>query len=494
MKKLSLLVLTFLLCMGFAQAQDADDAELQAIIKAYKAMKAAQAPKKLTKEEQQARYERALIEAAKEGNASQVRGLLEQGVNPNVYDENGDTPLNWAAYKGDLASVDMLLYAGADVNWKKSLPLIVALSRVNNSEVIFRILKEKPDVNLVHCFVNKKISFYVCDNALIRAVEQNSVEVVEEIIKQGADVNKFYAPGGSALRLALMSKATNSPKIVEVLLKAGADPWRIDGFGRNPLQVAKSSGNKEKIRLIKEAQKATKEKHKKDKKLIDAVTKRKVDKVKQLLAEGVSPEATCDVGANYEASYKNSDKPAYGTTPLMCVSGEPEIGQILLDAGADINAVDGMGNTALHNVFVEKNNEGADNFAFLLKKGADINARNIFGRTPLYENILWGPRWERKIILLLEAGADPNIRNAYNSSPLMYAKKMRNEELANLLQQYGAKLTKEDEADIEKYFARKEAERAQAASDGDSLGKTFLKGLVDAGMATMQYGIENNKF
>ncbi len=494
MKKLSLLVLTFLLCMGFAQAQDADDAELQAIIKAYKAMKASQAPKKLTKEEQQKRYERALIEAAKEGNASQVRGLLEQGVNPNVKDENGDTPLNWAAYKGDLASVDMLLYAGADVNWRKSVPLLSALNRVNNSEVIFRILKEKPDLNLLDCYVDKKTSFYVCLNALNVAVRNNSVEVVEEIIKQGADVNKFYAPGGSALRLALMSKATNSPKIVEVLLKAGADPWRIDGFGRNPLQVAKSSGNKEKIRLIKEAQKATKEKHKKDKKLIDAVTKRKVDKVKQLLAEGVSPEATCDVGANYEASYKNSDKPAYGTTPLMCVSGEPEIGQILLDAGADINAVDGMGNTALHNVFVEKNNEGADNFAFLLKKGADINARNIFGRTPLYENILWGPRWERKIVLLLEAGADPNIRNAYNSTPLMYAKKDRNEQLANLLQQYGAKLTKEDEADIEKYFARKEAERAQAASDGDSLGKTFLKGLVDAGMATMQYGIENNKF
>ena len=491
MKILSLLVLVFLLCVGFVQAQDADDPELQALIKAYKAMKASQAPKKLTKEEQQARYEQALIEAAKEGNASQVRGLLEQGVNPNVYDKNGNSPLMWAAYNGDLASVDMLLYAGADVNQDKAL--FSALNKPNNSAIVLRILKEKPDVNVSNCFVDKKNNFYMCHRPLNSAVQQNSIEVVEELIKQGADVNKFNAPGGFALRLALMSKATNSTKIVEILLKAGADPWRIDGFGRNPLKVAKIIGNKEKINLIKEAQKATKEQHKKDGELIAPVSKMKADKVKKLLAEGASPEADCEIGASYEASYANSDKPAYGRTPLMCSYAEPKIAQLLLDAGADINAVDGMGNTVLHNTFVAKDDTGIDEFNFLLKHGADINARNIFGRTPLYENILHGSRWERKTVLLLEAGADPNIRNAYGSSPLMYAKKTRNEELANLLQQYGAKLTKQDEADIETYFA-KQAAQAAANDDGDSLGKTFLKGLVDTGMATMQYGIQNGKF
>ena len=43
MKKLSLLVLTFLLCAGFTQAQDIDEAELEAFIQAYKAAKASQA-------------------------------------------------------------------------------------------------------------------------------------------------------------------------------------------------------------------------------------------------------------------------------------------------------------------------------------------------------------------------------------------------------------------------------------------------------------------
>ena len=62
-------------------------------------------------------YERALINAAKEGNASQVRGLLEVGTDPNVTDEHGNTPLIYAA-KENLAAVDMLLFAGASVNAK----------------------------------------------------------------------------------------------------------------------------------------------------------------------------------------------------------------------------------------------------------------------------------------------------------------------------------------------------------------------------------------
>lgn len=62
-------------------------------------------------------------------------------------------------------------------------------------------------------------------------------------------------------------------------------------------------------------------------------SKIKADKVKQLLAEGASPDATYDVGANFEAKYANSDKDAYGRTPLMYAYGEPKIAQILLDAG-----------------------------------------------------------------------------------------------------------------------------------------------------------------
>ena len=60
MKKLNLLILVSLLCVGLVQAKQATT-----------------------------QYERALINAAKEGNASQVRGLLEAGTDPNVTDKDG---------------------------------------------------------------------------------------------------------------------------------------------------------------------------------------------------------------------------------------------------------------------------------------------------------------------------------------------------------------------------------------------------------------------
>ena len=98
-------------------------------------------------------YERALINAAKEGNASQVRGLLEAGTDPNVTDEHGNTPLIYGA-KESAAIVDMLLYAGADVNAKGEngiTPLInsFAVTGPEANTIRTRLLKAKPDVNAV---------------------------------------------------------------------------------------------------------------------------------------------------------------------------------------------------------------------------------------------------------------------------------------------------------------------------------------------------------
>lgn len=55
--------------------------------------------------------------------------------------------------------------------------------------------------------------------------------------------------------------------------------------------------------------------------------------------------------------------------------------RLLLSLGADINARDLLGGTALHRA-VELCNEGA--LETLLKMGADINAQDVFGLTPLH--------------------------------------------------------------------------------------------------------------
>ena len=96
------------------------------------------------------KYELALINAAKEGNAAQVRGLLEAGTDPNVTDIKGNSPLIYAAQK-DLASVDMLLYAGADINQADNdgiTPLFVSVL-YSPANIRARFLKEKYNPNAV---------------------------------------------------------------------------------------------------------------------------------------------------------------------------------------------------------------------------------------------------------------------------------------------------------------------------------------------------------
>jgi ankyrin repeat protein len=74
--------------------------------------------------------------------------------------------------------------------------------------------------------------------------------------------------------------------------------------------------------------------------------------------------------------------------------------RLLAKAGANINARDGDGNTALHTP------RDKDVTAALIELGADVNARNTDGNTPLFttDDI-------ESIPLLLRHGADPTLRN-----------------------------------------------------------------------------------
>src|SRR5438128_7579782 len=57
-----------------------------------------------------------LVDAAKVGDAAAVRALLKQGRRPDTASEDGTTALHWATYREDVALVELLISAGADVN------------------------------------------------------------------------------------------------------------------------------------------------------------------------------------------------------------------------------------------------------------------------------------------------------------------------------------------------------------------------------------------
>lgn len=73
----------------------------------------------------------------------------------------------------------------------------------------------------------------------------------------------------------------------------------------------------------------------------------------------------------------------------------------------------------------------------LLDAGADVNALNKYGDTPL----LWASyNGHNEVVkLLLIAGADANIKNKMGTSALIYASRRNYKEMLKLLKKYGAK-------------------------------------------------------
>jgi uncharacterized protein len=96
--------------------------------------------------------------------------------------------------------------------------------------------------------------------------------------------------------------------------------------------------------------------------------------------------------------------------------------------GADIDARDDTGTTALHYAVHQGD---ADLVRQLLRKGASSEVRNDFGATPLSEAAVLGN--PAIIKLLLDAGADANAANEHGQTALMVVARTANVEAARAL-------------------------------------------------------------
>src|SRR6056297_1993722 len=108
---------------------------------------------------------------------------------------------------------------------------------------------------------------------------------------------------------------------------------------------------------------------------------------------------------DYDVNKRNE----YGLTPLMFASWfnkDPEVIDILLDAGARVNVRDQFGFSPL--LRAAANTEDPEIINSLLKAGADIDAQNEDGLSALSLAII-NKRSLEVIDALLEGGADVNI-------------------------------------------------------------------------------------
>ena len=119
--------------------------------------------------------------------------------------------------------------------------------------------------------------------------------------------------------------------------------------------------------------------------------------------------------------------------------GIPEAVAHLIKLGADVNARDGVGYTALF--YAAEGTGNVDVLKSLLAAGADPNARADENYTPLMVALLRrkNPHPAEQIVkTLIEAGADVNARTEGGDTPLMIAARMGNVPVIDVLIAAGA--------------------------------------------------------
>jgi ankyrin repeat protein/tetratricopeptide (TPR) repeat protein len=350
----------------------------------------------------------ALDTAAQNGYQAVVEVLLAHKADVNLPDRNGNTPLSFAAQRGRMKIIQNLLAAGANPNAKITLnsgetPLIFAI-RAGSPETVKVLLAAGADPNTENTIGLTPLSF---------AIESGSPETLKLLLAAKADPNsgKVNAP----LFCAIHRKDTVS---AELLLNAGANPnATADVFllnnGLDPTHFPDDwmEPGQSPVRHLQTVAPLWLAIHGNEPSMVNLLLKFKAD----------------------PNGFQVNGEPV-----LFRALSSPEIVQALLEAGAKIDAHDGRNWQPLEMAVWWDYVPAVE---LLLKRGADPNARDPEGRTALHRAVAREPSDRKMFELLLDYHADPNAQLDNGQTPLLLittGNKSGAAEIAALLRQHGA--------------------------------------------------------
>ena len=379
--------------------------------------------------------ETVLMTASRAGGLEAVKALLARGANPNARERREQTALMWAAAEGHAAVVRALVEAGADVRATLAsgfTPLFFAV-REGHIDAVRALLDAGANVNDTLQAQKAVVDRYdpvgkgTGTSPLLMAVENGHFELAIALVAAGADPND-QRTGFTPLHAVSWVRKPDASD--------GGDPPPIGSGRLTSLQFVRAlveRGANVNARLSKGAP-------------------RPPESATLLGTEGATPflmaADRADVPLMRELLKLGADPTlpnAEGSTPLMAAAGlgtaNPleeagteaealEATKVLLDLGADINAVDKNGDTAMHGA-------AYGNFPsvvqLLADRGADPNVwkqPDKARRTPLFiaEGYKAGrPQPSRPTIealqkLMVAAGLSmegerPRVRDIYEKLP-----------------------------------------------------------------------------
>lgn len=342
----------------------------------------------------------ALHFAVEEGNIREIEKLLRIGAKANQQDNGGESPLFTAVRKKDEAAIALLLGKGATFSLRSDsgeTALDAALATAGDPVFIEKLAAlgaqlEAPEANT--------------RTSLHLAVEKGAAPaIVEYLVAQGIDVNATDNAGRTPLHLAIEQK---NAAVAEKLLSLGADPVARDASIATPLHYAARSGDASCADLLLAIDKVRA--HVNDYKTYQEGWTPLMIAVVENNAELVAKIASVGGDAN------KTDNQNRNALFLAAEYGSLTAAKTLLDHGADAGkSAESTSNRSSMVHWVNAKNY-AEMMLLLHQAGIDLNARDGSGQTALHKAC--DSFDKEKIRVLIDLGANPDIANEFGKRPL----------------------------------------------------------------------------
>jgi ankyrin len=382
--------------------------------------------------------------ASVNGNAAMVELLLRAGVEANASNPGGETALMTASRTGNLDTVKLLVDRGAAVNAKESVRGQTALmwSVVENHlDVAKFLISRAADINAQ---TNVEIPDGTTGKPEARsgdigahgpgiyrgravpspsggltvlqfAARDGNLAMTRMLVEAGADLER---PSGNGTRPLVTAIINNHIELALYLIEKGADVNAADDFyKRTPLFAAVERRNPDFTRDT--ATPLTDDR--------DAM-----DLIKALLQRGANPNAqvnTTPFRGFYQvsANWANFD----GQTPFIraALNGDITLMRLLLQHGADPNIKTYEGSTALMaaagvnwvvaQTYSRSDDEYLEAAKLCLEKGADVNAANNQGFSAIHGATNRG--FDKMVQLLADHGAMLDVKDKQGRTPMTFA-------------------------------------------------------------------------
>ena len=375
-----------------------------------------------------------MTEAATLGDYAIMKALLDAGADVDAANEYGQTALMVVVRSDNVDTARLLIQHGANVHakeqWQGQNAVIFAAAQAQ-PEMLKLLMDAGADPNS-RSLPNERDRYVTAERrfqwrpaggipALGYAAREGCLSCTEILVEAGADLNLGDAENVTPLNLAIMNLHFDTAKY---LIEAGADVDKWSLRGENPLYSAVDMNTLPHGGYP-------------DRPSMDNTSA--LDIIAMLLDEGANPNLQLKLQPTYRSlkDDRGADRMlSIGATALLRAAKGHDVDAIRLlvehgaridlpnkdgttplmaAAGLNANSIDTRGDYTTPLVAAN----ASKTIDLLVASGADLEARDQFGRTALHGAASWG--WNDAVKTLINHGADMQAQDMNGLTPFDYA-------------------------------------------------------------------------